>query len=99
MGKLIQEAVVGDWYRLPRSDEFEVVAVDNHHGTVEVQHFDGTVEEIDFETWSEIEPEPSSPPDTYAGAFDIEPEDYAFDGGSATVLNGWDNPLDRIDLL
>jgi len=41
---------IGDWYRL-RGELFEVVAVDEADGTVEVQTFDGTLEEIDLEDW------------------------------------------------
>ena len=43
--------VVGDWYR-HNGALFEVVAIDRDDGTVEVQHFDGTLEEFDLDTWA-----------------------------------------------
>ena len=42
---------IGEWYRLNRGDSFEIVAVDEDDGTVEIQHFDGTIEEMDLEDW------------------------------------------------
>jgi hypothetical protein len=42
---------VGSWYRLNDGDPFEVVAVDDDDGTIEVQYADGTLEELDREDW------------------------------------------------
>ena len=42
---------IGDWYRLNGAQLFEVVAVDDDDGTIEIQYFDGTVEEMDVEDW------------------------------------------------
>ena len=42
---------IGNWYRIQGSDSFEVVAFDEDDGTIELQYFDGTVEEMDIEDW------------------------------------------------
>ena len=42
---------IGNWYRITGSDSFEVVAFDEDDGTIELQYFDGTVEEMDLEDW------------------------------------------------
>ena len=43
---------IGNWYRRTGGGElFEVVAVDEDDGTLEIQYFDGTVEEMDIEDW------------------------------------------------
>jgi len=42
---------IGDWYRLNGGSLFEVVALDDDDGTIEIQYFDGTVEELDIEDW------------------------------------------------
>ena len=42
---------IGDWYRLDSGSLFEVVAYDDDDGTIEIQYFDGTVEEMDIEDW------------------------------------------------
>ena len=42
---------IGEWYRHTGGDLFEVVAFDEDDGTIEIQYFDGTVEEMDTEDW------------------------------------------------
>ena len=42
---------IGNWYRIQGSDSFEVVAFDEDDATIELQYFDGTVEEMDLEDW------------------------------------------------
>ena len=43
---------IGDWYRQKEGGAlFEVVAFDDDDGTIEIQYFDGTVEEMDVEDW------------------------------------------------
>lgn len=93
MPRLLHEIEIGDWYQAPLSgDRFEVVAVDETGGTVEIQHFDGTVEDIEFESWPELEAQEASPPDDYCGALDGDRSDllhYGPDGSSANdPLNG-----------
>ncbi len=42
---------VGAWYRLNGGEPFEIVALDDDDGTIEVQYVDGTLEELDREDW------------------------------------------------
>jgi hypothetical protein len=41
--------VIGEWYRRPGGETFEVVAIDPDDRTIEIQYFDGTVEELELE--------------------------------------------------
>jgi hypothetical protein len=68
--------VVGDWYRRANGALFEVVAIDRDDGTVELQHFDGTLEELDLDIWEEQEFEEARAPEDWTGSVDVEPEDY-----------------------
>ena len=46
---------VGAWYQeLESSANFEVVAVDEKHGTIEVQYEDGDIAEFDIESWGRM---------------------------------------------
>jgi hypothetical protein len=46
------DPIVGNWYQRMDSDErFEVIAVDEDAGTVEIQYYDGEVEEMDIDAW------------------------------------------------
>jgi len=88
--------VIGDWYQAPDSMRFEVVAVDDDDGTIDIQHFDGTVEELDFDAWEDSEFLPTEPPEDYSGSLDIEREDYGMDLDRAAA-QGWSDPLDFFD--
>ncbi|MEQ6341017.1 MAG: hypothetical protein M3A44_05025 [Gammaproteobacteria bacterium] len=71
------EPIIGDWYKMPEGNLFEVVAVDEADGTVDVQHYDGTVEEFDLDTWAALGLETASPPEDLAGAYDtVDGDDY-----------------------
>jgi hypothetical protein len=71
--------VIGSWYRIQGSDSFEVVAFDEDDGTIELQYFDGTVEEMDLEDWqAEKEAgtlEEVQPPEDWTGSVDVDPEE------------------------
>lgn len=88
--------VVGDWYRRLNSTLFEVVAIDRDDGTVEVQHFDGTLEEFDLEAWEEQDFEEAQPPEDWTGSVDVEPEDYESDRETPTA-SSWVDPLMSLD--
>lgn len=66
---------VGHWYRRLNGNLFEVVAVDEKGRTVEMQHFDGTIEGLDLENWQEIDIEPAAAPEDWSGSVDINIED------------------------
>jgi hypothetical protein len=73
--------VIGDWYRNITGEIYEVVAIDDDDGTVEIQYFDGSIEELDLDTWFETVAEPAEPPEDWSGPLDIEREDYGVDLG------------------
>ena len=89
--------VVGKWYARPGGDSFEIVAFDHDDGTIEIQYFDGTIEELDVEDWREEQILAAEPPEDWTGSVDVEPEDYEneFDTEPGTGLAG--SPLDVID--
>ena len=68
--------VIGEWYKRPGGDTFEVVAIDADDRTIEIQYFDGAVEELDLEDWVTDEIERAEAPEDWTGSVDVEPEDY-----------------------
>ena len=88
--------IVGDWYRRTNGALFEVVAVDRDDGTIEVQHFDGTLEEFDLEAWDEQEFEEAQAPEDWSGSVDVEPEDYEADRDVAATMP-YADPLTSLD--
>ncbi|MGI9222827.1 MAG: DUF6763 family protein [Woeseiaceae bacterium] len=68
--------VIGKWFRRPNGNTFEVVAVDEEDHTIEIQHFDATIEEVDLESWSGLLTVEISAPEDWSGSVDMDPDDY-----------------------
>lgn len=90
------EPRVGDWYRTIAGENFEIVALDPDDDTVEIQYFDGTIAELDLETWYEMNIDAIEPPEDWSGSLDIARDDYGVDL-EALRNDGWSNPLDSLD--
>src|SRR5262249_3314008 len=88
--------VVGEWYRRPGGALFEVVAIDRDDATVEVQHFDGTLEELELESWAEQEFEEAQAPEDWTGSVDVDSEDHEGDGEVSSGAT-WTDPLTSLD--
>ncbi len=95
---------VGEWYRTRGGVTFEIVAVDDDDGTIEVQYFDGTVEEFDLDDWeaqrANGEIADSEAPEDWSGSVDAEGDDAA-----PSPNSGYENDqrmagsLDGLDLF
>ena len=90
--------VVGQWYRGATDELFEVVAIDDQDETIEIQYFDGSVTEIDFDGWNdqlrEELLEAADAPEDWSGAVDVEAEDLdrEFEDNARSL---WSSPHDR----
>lgn len=87
---------VGEWYANPQGVTFEVVAVDDEDGTIEVQYFDGTLEELEADAWREMQFKQVDPPEDWSGSLDMEREDYGVDLDEERH-ELWANPLDHLE--
>lgn len=98
MAEWLREMSVGQWYQAD-GEPFEVVGVDSGSEIVLVQHFDGTLGEIDFDNWAELRARPIPPPEDYSGALDMGRDDHDGLETDVSARSGqWDNPLDTLDL-
>lgn len=72
--------IVLQWYRhLDKGYQFKIVAIDERAGTIEIQHFDGDLGELDPEDWHEMDIEPIEPPEDWTGPMDdIERDDLGY---------------------
>ena len=98
MADWLRGMAVGDWYQssVTSGEPFELVAVDVPNEVVLVQHYDGTLEEFDFDSWMELGARPAPPPSNWSGAIDADkldvvPDDDFSSGGR------WEDPLDLLD--
>lgn len=68
--------IVGDWYQDREGELFEVVALDADDQTIEVQYFDGTLQEFDTSDWLALSPQAAEAPEDWTGSMDVDPEDH-----------------------
>ncbi len=85
------EPVPGKWYEdLEEEESFRVLKVDEDAELIEIEHLDGEIEEIDLETWHEMDLEPTEEPEGWAES-DEEEEDEDEDD------EDWDEDEDEDD--
>lgn len=88
--------VIGNWFRKPNGNLFEVVAVDEDDGTIEIQQFDGTIGEIEIENWPQMLLVEVSAPEDWSGSVDMDPDDYV-GKKEGDMPNGFHDPLAFLD--
>jgi hypothetical protein len=92
----VPRPAIGRWYRRANGQLFEVVAVDEDDATVELQFFDGTIDEVDLETWDNLRIIRVAAPEDWSGSVDMDPEDFnGKDDGQ--LPGGYQNPFRFLD--
>jgi hypothetical protein len=70
------EPVPGQWYEnLEEEESFRVLSVDEDSELVEIEYLDGDIEEIDLETWHEMDLERTEEPEGWTGSADEDEEE------------------------
>jgi len=70
------EPVAGQWYEnLEEEETFRVLSVDPDSELVEIEYLDGDIEEIDLETWHEMDLEKRQEPEGWGEADDSDEEE------------------------
>jgi len=74
------DPIVGNWYEhVDKGQKFEVVAIDEDDSLVEIQYFDGDLDQIDLDQWHELNIEPSEEPEDWTGPVDdVERDDLGY---------------------
>lgn len=88
---------VGQWYRNEQGGVFEVVAFEEAAGIIEIQFFDGTVEELELDSWYGQMLTASAEPEDWSGPFDDLVADDLGDTEAARHYDEWNNPLETLD--
>ena len=87
---------LGQWFKRPNGTMLKVVAVDEDDNTVEIQYFDGTIDEIELESWAEQFLVEVAAPEDWSGSVDMDPDDYV--GTKADEMpQGFHDPLEFLD--
>lgn len=92
------DPIIGNWYcHLDKGQRFFVVALDERSGTVEVQHFDGNLEEFDLADWYELNIDACEAPENWSGPVDVDNVDDLGTEVTDTSASEWDEPLDEFE--
>ena len=97
---MITEAdpIIDNWYEhLDKGQNFLVVSVDDEKGLIEVQYFDGNLDEIDIHQWHQMELEPIEEPENWLGALDIGELDDLGTSVTDTNPSDWQEPMQEIN--
>ncbi len=94
MNESVGRPEIGQWYlHRDKGEMFRVTGYDDAARTVEIQNFDGDVDEIDADTWAALALERAAQPEDWTGPLDdVEVDDlgYAETGMRAA---DWAEPL------
>ena len=90
------DPIVDQWYHYPqKSEKFQVTAIDEASETVEIQYFDGNIDEFELSTWYELEIEPIATPADWTGPLDNIEKDDLTPVGTEMSSADWEAPYDE----
>lgn len=70
------EPVPGQWYEnLEEEEQFRVLTVDEDSELIEIEYLDGDIEEMDVETWHEMDLEKIAEPEGWSESEEEEDEE------------------------
>jgi hypothetical protein len=92
------EPAVGQWYEnIDENESFRVLSVDEDAELVELEYLDGDIEEIDLETWHELDLEKNTEPEGWAGSAEEEEEEEEEKDEKDDLDETWDDDEDEDD--
>ncbi|HWW31925.1 MAG TPA: DUF6763 family protein [Steroidobacteraceae bacterium] len=95
------EPVAGQWYEnLEEEEQFRVLSVDEDSELVEIEYLDGDIEELDLETWHEMDLDKIAEPEGWSESDDeddSEEEDDWDEEDDEDDDDDWDDDEDEDD--
>ncbi|HEY2035586.1 MAG TPA: DUF6763 family protein [Steroidobacteraceae bacterium] len=92
------EPVPGQWYEnLEDEESFRVLTVDEDSELVEIEYLDGEIEEIDLETWHEMDLDQTTEPEGWAESDEEEDEEEEDEEEDEEDDDDWDEDEDDED--
>jgi len=95
---ILQKPVINDWYRDSTGGSMKVVAFDSDEGTVQVQLFEGEIEEFELDNWYQLGVVAIAPPEDWSGPFDnLVHDDFGDTEQPAHPVN-WNGSADEMEM-
>ena len=97
MSNAVGRAQIGQWYlRWDTGELFQVIAIDEQNRTIEIQNFDGDIDEMDAAAWQGLPIGFAEPPEDWTGPVDdVEVDDLGY-SETAMEAKDWEAPLEPI---
>ena len=90
------EPAVGQWYEnIDENESFRVLSVDEDTELVELEYLDGDIEEIDLETWHELDLNKIDEPEGWTGSAEDDDDDEEEEKGKDDLEETWDDDEDE----
>ncbi len=90
------EPVAGQWYEnAEENDSFRVLSIDEDSELIEIEYLDGDIEELDLDTWQELDLEKIDEPEGWSGAEEEEEDDEKKEKEELEEI--WDEDEDEDD--
>jgi hypothetical protein len=90
------DPVINQWYHYPqKAQKFQITAIDGRAETVEIQYFDGNLDEFDLTTWYALEMERVEEPEDWTGPMDNLETDDLNQVGTEMLREDWAAPYDE----
>ena len=87
------DPLIEQWYaHVDKGQLFYITDINEEKNAIEIQHFDGDIEELNFDEWRELEIELSEEPVSWAGPLDIAEKDDLGTGVTDTRPGDWTEP-------
>lgn len=68
---------IGQWYLNDETmQQFEVVATDMEGDAIQIQYFEGEIDELDYESWYSLPLSIMAPPEDWSGPFETDDDHY-----------------------
>lgn len=89
------DPIPGHWYKdLDAQEVFQVLTVDPDEEILEVQYDNGDIEEIDLDTWHEMDLDQAEEPEGWSGSEDEEDDDLDLEEDDEDEDDDWDDDED-----
>ena len=89
------QPVTGEWYRhLDKGPWFRVIGVEKDEDLIEIQHFDGDLEEVDLAEWFAMDLARAVQPEDWTGPIDDVEADDLDDTDTAMADKNWRTSVD-----
>jgi hypothetical protein len=86
------EPVSGQWYEnVDDNESFRVLSVDEDSELIEIEYLDGDIEEIDLDTWQELDLDNIDQPEGWSADDDEEEEEEDDEDEDEDEDDDWDD--------